>query len=916
MPARGWRRVFRLDHGARHIERDVNAEIAFHLEMRTRKLIAAGWDPAAAREKAVAQFGDLPAMRDECLAIDYDRERAMRWSDLLSSVRQDVRYAIRSLRTQPSFTLTVVLILAIGIGANAAIFTLIDSLLLRTLPVPHAEQLVIVGDPGAVGSNWTGSPSSDIVSYPLYVDLRDRNNVVSGLYAAGTAGDLDVMLGTGTAADHPRGRLVTGNFFSVLEIPAYIGRTFTAEEDRVRLNDPVAVLSYGYWQRQFGGSRSAIDRVITVNGVRITIIGVTPPSFAGDIVGDPTDLWMPMMMEPAIRAPRDRIGDRSSSWLQVMGRLAPGVTLERARTVLTTLASQSIRTGITGIDLTRLEEDLAQTPIRVEPGARGFSRYRVAYGPALLVLMAAVGVVVLVVCANVANLMLVRAAGRGREMTVRMTLGAGRARLIQQLLIETMLIAVVAGGLGLLAAAWGSRALLASVGVGPTAAPLDVAPDARVVAFTAGVTLLSAVLFGLVPALGATRLDLATALRGHGRNLAGARARFGRFAAGKALVVGQVGLSTLLLIGTGLLVRSMQRILTADLGLDRDHIVLIDVSAGKAGYVGPRFVALMHDLVDRVQRVPGVVAASYSRQGVFSGGESTGHVTIPGFVFQADSQGSVNFDNVGPNYFHALGAHLLRGRDFETRDSDAGASAAVINETSAKFYFRGLDPVGRSIIDDDGVAATIIGVVQDIQENDVRGKPVRRVYLPRFAITDHPQSSVLEVRVAGDASHSVASLRTAVLAADRRLSIEIAPLGDRIRASVARDALVMRVTAIFGVIALVLSALGLYGVTAYATTQRTGELGLRAALGAEPADVMRMILREAVGLAFVGVLVGIPAGLAATRLIRGHMFGVGPVDLPSLGTAVAVLIGTALMASYLPARRAARVGPLEALRTD
>lgn len=918
MPARGWRRVFRLDQGARHVERDVNEEIAFHLEMRTRKLVAAGWEPAAARAKAVEQFGDLPAMRDECLAIGYERERAMQWSDFLGSVRQDLRYAVRSLRKQPSFTVTVVLILAIGIGANTAIFTLIDALLLRTLPVSHPEQLVIVGDPGGVGSNWTGSPTPDYLSYPLYVDLRDRNTVVSGLYAAGTAGSLDVTTGTATAdaPDHPRGRLVTGNYFSVLEVPAYVGRTFTAEEDRTPLSDPIAVLSYGYWQRRFGGSRSAIGSTITVNGVQITVVGVTPASFTGDIVGDAIDLWMPMMMEPAIRAPRNRIIDRSSSWLQVMGRLAPGVTFAQARTVLTTLEAQSIRAGVTGIELERLEEDLAETPIRVEAGARGFSRYRRAYGPALLVLMVAVGIVVLVVCANVANLMLVRAAGRGREITVRMTLGAGRARLIQQLSIETLLLAAVSGIMGLFAASWGSRVLLASAHVGPTPIPLDLAPDARVLAFTGAVTLVSAILFGLVPALGATRLDLATALRAQGRNLAGARARFGRFAAGKALVIGQVALSTLLLIGTGLLVRSMQRILTADLGLDRDHVVLVDVGAGRTGPVGARLVALMDDLVERARQVPGVIAVSYSRQGVFGGGESTGHVTIPGFVAQADSQGSVNYNNVGPNYFHAVGAHLLRGRDFDAHDWGAGTRAAVINETAAKLYYRDADPVGRTILPDDGVPSTIIGVVKDVQEKSVRAKPLRRIYLGSFDMSERPQSFVLEVRIAGEASRFIAPLRTAVLATDRNLSFEIMPLNDLVRASVAQDALVMQVTAFFGIVALVLSALGLYGITAYATTQRTAELGLRAALGAEPKDVTKMILGEAVRLAIVGVLVGIPSGLATTRLIRGRMFGVGPVDVPSLSAAVVVLIGTALIASYLPARRAARVGPLEALRAE
>jgi predicted permease len=915
MPTPTWRRVFRLDVG-RHVERDVNQEIAFHLDMRTQKLIAAGMDPASAATKALEQFGDLPAVRDECLTIGYGRERRMKWSDHLSAVAQDARYAVRSLGNQLGFTIAVVLILAIGIGANTSIFSVVDALLLRNLEVPHPEQLVTIGDPSMISDSWTGSPKTEYVSYPVYADLRDQNTVLSGLYATGASSSIDVVAtGAWSFFDQPRGRLVSGNFFAVLGVPAHVGRTFTAAEDKQPLGDPVAMISYGYWQRRFGGDRSAIGSRITVNATPLEIIGVTPPAFVGDIVGQSIDVWLPMMMQPAIRSGRSLLSDRSASWLLMMGRLAPGVTIAQARTALTVLETRSIRDRLTGLELSRFDEDLAAAPVRVEAGGRGFSRYRAAYAQALTILMSAVALVILIVCANVANLMLARANARGREMTVRMALGAGRRRLIQQLLTECALLAGAAGVLGLVGAYWGSRLLLVLASTGPVPIPINVAPDARVLAFTAGVTLVSTLLFGLLPALRATRVDVATALRAHGRSLTGAGGRLGRFAVGKSLVVGQIALSMLLLIGTGLLARSMQRILSADLGFDRARLLTVEVEAARSGYQGARGSALIRDMTERIQRVPGVTAVSFAGNGVFSGGESSDHVTVPGFVAQADSELSVFDDAVGPRYFQTVGANLVRGREFDAHDAERAARVVVINETMAKRYFGNGDPIGRTVIRD-SVAFTIVGVVRDLQSDNVRGKPARMMYVSMLQEARFPRGFIIVVRVAASPSAFVRQLRGAILELDGKLVHEINPVDDLIRTSVAEDILVTQVTTFFGILALALAALGLYGVTAYATSQRTGELGLRAALGAEPASVMRLILGEAVALAMIGVCIGLPVGLAATRAIRGRLFGVGPIDVPTLGVAVIVLLVTAIVASYLPARRAARVGPLEALRAE
>ncbi len=888
---------------------ELDAELRFHIERQAEELERRGLSRTEAMRQARLAFGGLEPMKEDT--------RDARGTALVEDLVKDARYAARSLRREPIFTVAVIAILALGIGANTATFTVVNALMLRGLPVPHPETLVIVGDPGAVGSSWHGSPQTDIASYPLYEDIRDRNHVLAGLYATGRLTP-DVVVreadGRSSAVEHPSMRLVTGNFFSVLGVPARLGRTFGADEDRVAGGAPVIVISDGYWRRRLGGDPSAVGRDLVVNGVPLTIVGVTPPGFTGDIVGSAGDAWVPMAMQPALDPHENLLVNRDASWLQMMGRMRPGVTVAQARAELTAIEADAIRAHVNGLELRQFEQDLKDGPIGVAPGGKGFSRYRDVYSSALSILMAAVGLVVLVVCANVANLMLVRGVARGREMTVRMTLGASRGRLVRQLLTESLLLAVVAGGLGVLVANIGSRLLLTLAGSDGSPVPLDVTPDARVLFFGGGITLAAAILFGLVPALRATRVDVATALRSQGRNLVGARARVGRFAIGKVLVVTQVALSAVLLIGAGLLTRSLQHIVTADLGVDRDHVLLIDVPSRKAGYEGARVFALMRELADRVGRVPGVLDTGMSRHAIFRGGESGTDVTVPGGPPMTDSERQVGYDEVGPNHFHALGAHILRGRDFDARESESGARSVIVNQTLVKAYFPAVDPIGRTLIVYDAPRA-IVGVVADVAANDVREKPLRRVYIPILQ-RDAPTSFVLETRVAGNPAPISSAIRDAIAGIDRRLEIEIAPVDDLVLRSVNESVLVAKVTTFFGVLALVLAALGMYGVTAYATSQRTGEFGLRVALGAEPKTVSRMVLREAVGLAAIGVACGLPAGVAAARVIRKEMFGVGPVDPPSLVAAAAVLTVTALVASYVPARRAARVAPLDALRVD
>jgi len=912
---RWWMRIIsmlRLVAGGRranHEDREMREEMAFHLDMHASRLRDMGLSDDDARRAAALAFGGT-AQWSEASRDEY-RSRP------LEEFARDVRYGIRSLRRQPAFTVTVILILAIGIGANTATFAVIDALMLRALPVPHPEQLVSIGDPAGVYSSWSGSPSTDYASYPLYTDVRDHTHTLSGLYASGAIG-LDV-LAAGAVRDpsaepeHPNGRIVSGNFFSVLGVAAHAGRTFTADDDRVPRGNPVAVISDAYWQRRFNGARSAIGTTLLMNDVEITIVGVMPPGFTGDVVGTSIDIWVPMMLQPALQ-PRNVLDDRSRSWLQVMGRLAPGATLERARAELAAIETQSIRAHLSGADLSSFDDDVKTSPVRVESAARGFSRERNTYAAALTVLMAAVVLLLLVVCANVSNLMLTRAIARGREMTVRMTLGAGRRRLVQQLMTESLLLASAAASAGLVAATWGGRLLIAVAGGSGDRIRLDLAPTAAAFAFVTGLTVACTVAFGLLPALRATRMDLSTALKAQGRSLAGGRSRVGRFATAKLLVVGQVALSAVLLIGAGLLVRSMQHIVSADLGLDREHLLIAHVLTSKAGYTGARMNMLVRDLAARSERIPGVSQVTYSAQGIFNGGMSTTRVTVAGFVPRADSERAVNRDDVGPRYFTTMGAHMLRGRDFDARDAENSARVAVIDQTMANAYFGGTDPIGRTFVAEDEGTFTIVGVVRDVQENDLRAKPVRRFYASIFQSRDAAPTLVLEVRSKSGPALLVEPIRAAILGADRRLGVEIAPLDDLVRDSVAQDVLLMRVTAFFGAMALLVVALGLYGVTSYATLQRTSEFGVRMALGAESSAVARLVIGEALALAVLGIAIGIPAGLCAAHAIRGQIFGIAETDPPSIVAAAALLCVMAVASSYLPARRAARIGPLDALR--
>ena len=843
---------------------------------------------------------------------------------------QDLRYGVRMLVRSPGFTAVAVLTLALGIGANTAIFTVINSVLLSTLPVRNPQQLVLLTNPneqgGGIGFN---DGVRDVLTYPEFQEIERDNTVFSGVLAASSF-TTEIPAepegsGGGVEAAPAHVKLVSGSYFSVLGVDPILGRAFGTEVDKPRDANPVVVISHGFWRERFGGARDVIGRKLRVLQTTYTVIGVTPPEFHGETAGDNPEIFVPLSMQSEIIPGRDFLSPETNhfhkaEWLQVIGRLKPGVNLAQAKAAITVEFQQMMRAQAAGMSAHDKQRFMTQS-LAVTEGGRGASTLRGDFGKPLEILMAVVGLILLIACANIANILLARAAARQKEIAVRVALGAGGARLVRQMLTESILLAVVGGMVGLLFAEWAEVALLRMVSAGNGPLPLDLHPNGKILAFTLGVSVLTGILFGLAPALRAKRVDLNSVLKAAARGFSGTASRPGRVPIGKVLVVAQVALSLLLLVVAGLFVRSFRNLSEVNLGYDRDHIVQFDTNAVTYGYQRAEVIPLYEQILQRIRAVPGVRAASLSDNGLLSGTDSQDPFTLEGEGRPREDE-EVRYDWVGPGFFAAAGIPILEGRDIGPQDSGNGQRVGVINETFARKFFPKLNPIGKRVFVHDSSHPfdfVIVGVAADSKHRSVREKPFPRFYAPFFNPEGNswPTRATFVVRTFGSPAGVRSSIRAVVKSTAANLPpVTTETMDQQLADSLATDRMITELSGAFGALAVILVCIGLYGIMAYAVSGRTNEIGIRVALGAQRSNVLWLVLKESLVLVVIGVVIGVPIVLAAGKWISSLLFGVKPADPLALALAALLMFLVGMAACYIPAARAMRVDPMVALRYE
>jgi len=851
----------------------------------------------------------------------------------MTTLLSDLRYALRMLRRTPGFTAVSILTLALGVGANTAIFSLVDSVLLRSLPVKDPQGLVLLTTPSAGGvGNGTASGQRSLVAYSEYLALRDQTNAFSGLVAVESGGSARAEVSwEGGGGETVHTKLVTGNYFQVLGVNATRGRLYTSEEDLPLSAHPEAVLSYSYWQKRFGLNPSVIGRTLLVHGHAFTVVGVTQPGFFGETVGDAPDMWFPISMQAQVEPGADLLHDPPGvtryMWLTSIGRLQPGVNLAQAQANVDLVFRRLVQNQVNEAGDPTEKRDLATQYLKLSSGVVGATMLR-PFHDAIYVLFALVGVVLLIAIANLASLLLARAATRQREICVRLALGAGRSRIVRQLLTETVLLAFMGGAAGWMLARWGEQVLVSLV-----SAPvlLDTTPDLRVLAFCFALCLLAGLLTGLAPALRATSRDLDAGLQLGTRGAAstGVRAHWNLFRRGvplsTLLIVAQVALSVALISSAALFVRSIQKLRNVNLGYEADGLTLFTVNAGSAGYQWQQAIPLFRRIYDRLASIPGVARVSYSEDGLFNHFEDATDISVEGYTEPDGKLANSRFDEIGPEYFATVGIPLILGRDIEHASSGAPGALrqAVVNQAFVKKFLGGRNPIGLHFTDiypdDKGAIMTIVGVARDVKYNTLEEEAPPRFYIlmDDSLPSDAPISARYELRFASAPDVIEPEIFQAIRSVDPNLTTPtmntMTSLVDR---SLSPRKVLVALSSFFGVLALLLAAIGLYGVMSYGVARRTSEIGVRMALGAVPGSVLKMILGEVFLMVAIGIAAGIPASMLAAHWAASQLFGVAPGDPVALAAAAVILTTVALLAGFLPARRAASTDPLEALRHE
>ena len=906
------------------VERDIDEELRFHLEKEIEQGCAGGMSREEARLAALRSFGGVEQVKEQA--------RDIRGIRLLEDLWQDLRYALRMMRKAPAFTFVAVFSLAIGIGANTALFSLVDSVLLKTLPVKEPERLVLFqwragkdfrtnGVSGYGAPQPAGMRGSSSFQYRIFERLREQESPLSDLFAFANMWELNVLIDG--QAEMVDGQLVSGGYFSGLGVTPTLGRTITEADDNAAAV-PVTVLSHRYWKDRFNSDPGVIGKQIDLNKTSFTIVGVTPPAFNGALQVDTRPaVSVPLAFEPALAGEATMMdkGGKPGMWfLHIMGRLKPGATVEQARESLNG-TFQALALEL--MPPPRKESEPAQLDPKDYPGlvalsgSRGMVEQRQRYSSTIYILFGVVGLVLLIACANVANLLLARAAVRGSEITLRLAVGAGRLRLIRQLLTESVLLSAMGGAAGLCLALWGKDALAMMGERGGSFLPADIdyGMNWRVLGFTIAISLLTGILFGLAPAWRATSLDLTTALKESNRSLSG----MSRSRLSKTLVIAQVAMSLLLLVGAGLFLRTVQNLKQVEVGFNQDRLLLFRLQPGSSGYKKERLIQFYQQVFARLDTIPGARSATFARIPLIANNIHNASLILPGETTQSDVEHVTNRQAVRENYLETMEIPLVRGRGFTEQDDERSPRVAIISEMLARKFFPDEDPLGKRVGFDAATAGKIeiIGIARDTKYNSQRDEIEPLIYIPWRQESERIGMMNFALRATGDPTALTSAVRQAVREVDANLPVtdfktQEAQAGE----TLANERLFAKLLSFFGAVALLLAAVGLYGVMAYTVAQRTSEIGIRMALGAQTGDVLRLVIWQGLKLVLIGLVVGSIASFALKRSIESELYGVQATDPLTITAVGALLLFISLLACWVPARRAAKVDPMIALRNE
>jgi predicted permease len=892
----------------RKFERDLEDEVAFHLAMKEGKNSAA--NPEAtnklAHEAALRQFGN-PTLARENL-------REMRSFLLIETLWQDIRYGVRLLRKNPIFALIAILTLGVGIGANTAIFSLTYHVLLQLLPVPQPQELVILRSPGPKqGRTSSDGDGAAAFSYPMYKDLRDRGGKVFAGLLARRASDVSISGPGGT--ELARGELVTGNYFTTLEITPALGRIFAPEDESAIGANPVAVLSYGFWTRHFGGDSSILNKQINVNGTLLTVVGVTRSGFSGVQLGDSPDVFVPITMTSQISPNWQDINEHRVHWLALIGRLHPGLPRSSAESAVQTIFHPILEDEVRleGIP-PKMQPQFLARKLLLMTGSQGRPILQNHAGKPLIFLNTMVGLVLLIACGNLASLLIAKGESRQREIAVRMSLGAGRSRVLRQLLTEGVLLALAGGILGVGIAAPLLKLILHTFPENSGFEGIRFGLDYHVLVFSMLLSLATTLLFALMPALRLSRVDPQTPLKEQSAVGGSSTTRIR-----KGLIIAQVVLTTMLLAGAGLFAQSLRNINHVDLGLVPDHVIQFSVAPEFNRYNPAQTAALLERLRKQIATLPGVRSVSAAEGRVLANSSSGGDITVEGYPENPDEDTHTAENWISPDYFATMKIPLLAGREFRESDTASSPKVAIINEKLARRYFAGRDPLGKHLIFKRGNVTPdieIVGVVKDSKHNDSRSEIVPFAYMP---YTQQPRLgyATFYVRTIQDPLAMSNVPRATVAGVDPNLPVfHMMTLTEQVNSTNFGERLMAILSSCMGVLAALLAAMGLYGVMAYMVARRTREIGIRMALGASRESVAWMILREVMRLTFIGLALGLLGALVAGHFAESQLYGVKGYSPLILGATAVMLIAVAVLAGSLPARRAARVQPMIALRYE